>query len=184
MEGKILKNQKGFSLAEILVAIILFSIFGTGFFINQSGNITNSNRMGELLILHNLCERKMNEIMINPPEFNDTLENDIKEKEFEEDQYQDYRYRIEFRKLELPSFKKLLEAQSEEEGSNNNSNEGDGGSAGASQAIIKQVFEKIEENLKKVLWQVIVTVENTQSKRKYSLSSWIEDKNQKIEITL
>jgi len=184
MEAEILKNQKGFSLAEILVAIILFSIFGTGFFINQSGNITNSNRMGELLILHNLCERKMNEIMVNPPEFNDTLENDVKEKNFEEDQYKDYRYRIEFKKLELPSFKQLLEAQSEEEGTNNSSNDGDGGTAGASQAVITRVFQRIEENLKKVLWQVVITIENTQTKRKYSLSSWIEDKNQKIEINL
>ena len=59
-----LLNQSGFTLAEILIAITLFAFFIIAFLKNQGQNIYDSTFLKEEIILKELCENKLNEIIL------------------------------------------------------------------------------------------------------------------------
>lgn len=174
--------QEGFTLVEIVIALILMSGFSLAFLMNQSGNFEDSNRMREELILHQLCKSKINETLMNLPEFNNATENDIEEKDFEDD-FTNYRYKVEFKKFVLPDFQKLLSAQqaASETEEDTSANEG---VDQTSQAYITKVFEKIKLNLENMIWQVRVTVWNKETERSFSLSTWVDDKQAKLDVQL
>ena len=66
-------KQDGFSLLEVMIAMTVFSVFVAVYVTSQGYNISDSTLMREELMLQTLCENKINEIIISPPELRDSL---------------------------------------------------------------------------------------------------------------
>lgn len=172
-----LSNQKGFTLVEVMIALTLFALFITVFLMSQGANITMSVQMNEDVKLHNLAQRVMNEEILNPPKFTQALENDIKEKNFEEDGFKEYRYKIEYKKLEIPDFNQLI---GKDKDSNNSSSSSSSGQ-NKTNAITQMVFKKLKKNIETMLWQLRITITNTQTDYSYALTTWVSNRNAKMD---
>ena len=163
-------TEKGFSLLEIMIALTIFSVFITVFLTNQSYNISDSTQMEEEIKVHHLCETKINEIFLDPPDFTDSLDGKKEVKSFKLKGYENYSYQILYKKLKLPTFDKLTppgdelqKGQSEQE---------------------KIVMDKLKENIEKVVWQLEVTIKNKDTDYEYSLSTWIQNTKAEIDLNL
>ena len=166
-------NQIGFTLVEVMIALTLFALFISAFIMSQGSNITMSMQMNEDLMLHNLAERKMNEVLMDPPVFTNATENDVETKNFEEDGYQKYKYTIEYKKLEVPDLAQLMGKTSDEMDSPQGENRAD--------AIQKMVFDKLKKNIELMIWQLKVTITNTETDYKYELTSWITNDQARLD---
>lgn len=166
-------NKHGFSLLEVLMAITLFSFFILAFVMSQGSGKSASILLKEDVTLHNLAELKMNEILINPPQFTNATENDVETKNFELEDYKHYKYKIEYKKLTVPD---LTQLQNESENQDENST--------SNQSIQKMVFEKLKKNIEQILWQVRVTVTNTETDYSYELSTWLINEEANVDLNL
>lgn len=166
---KIIKSQAGFSLVEVIMAFTLFSVFITAFMVSQGGNITRSTIMQEDLILHNLCERKLNEQLVDLPKFTNATKNDVKTGNFKQEGRKHYKYKIEFIPLELPSLKDVLLPKEED------------AQEGQNDKIKAMIYEKLQKNLEKIVWQLKVTVTNSETKYSYELATWVTDINAEMD---
>jgi len=182
------KNQKGFSLIEVLIAITLFAFFVTAFLTAQGYNVSDSQLSEEQLMLQQLCERKINELYLDPPKFQNIV-NGLKEtKTFEENDLKGYEYTLEIKKLTIPDFAQLFgqkggvseEGQDAYEG--NYMNEGNAGQRNS--GLEKMVFEELKKNIEKIVWQARVTVTNKETKYSYSLATWLTNYNEKIQLNI
>ena len=167
------KNDKGFSLLEVLMALTIFSFFITAFMMSQGYNISTSSLMREDITLHNLAELKINEALLNPPEFTNVTENEVESKNFELEDYKKYKYTIEYKKMEIPNFNQLTGKGENDEADPYGENKND--------AIKKMVYDKLKKNMEEILWQVRVTVTNTETDYSYELSTWIINNKVKID---
>lgn len=166
-----LYKQKGFTLVEVMIAMTIFALFTTAFLMSQGANIDDSAMMQEDLILHSLAQRKINEVLIDKPQFTNATEKDVDSKNFEEDEYKKYKWTVEYKKLKFPNFQQLIGASEEEDAAQDRN-----------QAIKKMVFDKLKKNVELMLWQVQVTVENTETNYKYTLSSWITNDEAQLDV--
>ncbi len=182
-------KQKGFSLIEVLIAITLFAFFVTAFLTAQGFNVSDSALSEEQLILQQLCERKINELYLDPPKFQNLTVGGLKEtKKFEEKDLSNYEYTLEIKKLTVPDFAQLFgqkDAVAEEgkdayEGDYLNQNGGQQRNAG----LEKMVFEELRKNIEKIVWQARVTVTNKETKYTYSLSTWLTNYNEQIQLNI
>lgn len=169
--NNIINNDKGMTLIEVLFALSLFAVFATSFSLTQSGNIANSMNMREEIVLRELCFQKINEIIVKPPRFSESLTLTDEEKDFESNP--DYKYTITYKKFVVPN----LMGKMNQEGAN----EDDDGSSPMS-GIEKNLTNKIKDNLQKIIWQVRVTVSNKSTKFNYSLSTWLLNEEAKIDL--
>ena len=172
--------DQGFSLVEVLIAVISFAAFMAAFSLTQGRGLTDSERMKEEVSLHSLAESKLTEIILDPPKFRKSLALSAETKPFEEDQYENYEFTTEYREFELPDLEALVDIATggsgdDEEGSEQQEQQ---------KAIKKRIFKRIQKNLEKIIWQVILTVRNKQTGEEYSLSAWLENSNAKIEVGL
>jgi len=165
-------NERGFTLLEVLIALSLFAVFTTVFILSQATNLNNSSLMAEDVTLHNLAEMKMNEIQLDPPKFTNATENETETKAFEIEGYEKYKYTIEYKKLEVPNLNELTGKEEGEDNPNEDSR---------NKAIQKMVFEKLKENMEKMIWQVRVTTTNTETNYAYEITSWITNKEARID---
>lgn len=182
-------KQKGFSLIEVLIAITLFAFFVTAFLTAQGFNVSDSALSEEQLILQQLCERKINELHLDPPKFQNLTVGGLKEtKKFEEKDLSNYEYTLEIKKLTVPDFAQLFgqkdavaeEGQDAYEGDYLNQNGGQQRNAG----LEKMVFEELRKNIEKIVWQARVTVTNKETKYTYSLSTWLTNYNEQIQLNV
>lgn len=172
----ILSNQKGFTLVEVMIALTLFAVFITTFMMSQGSNISMSMQMSEDIMLHNLAERKMNEVILNPPKFTNATDKDIEEKNFEEEGIKKYKYKIEYKKLEIPDLNQLMGKMDGEDEKGNTS-----GQKSKTDAVTKMVFKKLKKNIEKMLWQVKVTVTNTENNYAHELTTWVTNNDAKMD---
>ena len=163
-------NDKGFTLVEVMIAMAIFAVFITAFLMSQSSNIVGSSQMAEEITLHNLAESKINEILIDPPKFTNATENDVESKNFEDEGFKQYKYTIEYKKITFPNLADLM-GDGDEEDQQPDENQG----------IKKIIYQNLKKNLEKMLWQVKVTITNTETDYQYSLSSWIPDSKAKVD---
>ncbi|HXH76531.1 MAG TPA: prepilin-type N-terminal cleavage/methylation domain-containing protein [Bacteriovoracaceae bacterium] len=185
-----LKNikEQGFSLLEVMIAITLFAFFITAFLTSQGYNVSDSALSEEQLILQALCERKLNELVLDPPKFTNVTENFKETKTFEEKDFAGYEHTIEIKKLVMPDFAQLFsqkgattdEAKEAYEG--DYFNEGQTGNRNAQ--LEKMVFDELKKNIEKIIWQARVTVTNKETKYAYSLSTFITNHNEKIQLNI
>lgn len=173
------KLNSGFTLVEVTIALVLLSIFAIAFLYGQSGNYNDSIRMRELLTLHRLTDSKIQEAIINLPQFSGATETDIKEGKFDGD-YEDYSFQIHYQKFTIPNFEQIMKAQTEnKEGEEENQSQEE--TATANNSYISVIYKKLQENLEKMIWQVEVIVTNNLTKETYRLSRWVRDPKAKID---
>lgn len=184
------QNEKGFSLLEVMIALTLFAFFVTAFLTSQGYNVADSALSEEQLMLQQLCERKINELVLDPPKFTNA-QTDLKEtKTFEESDLKNYEYTLELKKLVIPDFAQLFaqkdaasdEAKESYEGSY--FNEGNQGSGQRNSGLEKMVFEELKKNIERVIWQARVTVTNKDTKYNYTLSTYLTNYNEKIQLNI
>jgi prepilin-type N-terminal cleavage/methylation domain-containing protein len=168
-----LKN-KGFSLIEVMIAITMFSIFISAYMISQGGNIASSTLMAEEITLKNLAQQKINEIILDPPIFTESLNGKKDSKNFESP-YADYRYTVTFKKLEVPDFEQVLMGGGTGDITDNNQQ---------LDQVKKMVFEQLKENIEKMVWQVEVEVKPNGSDFNFILSTWILNTDERVQLNV
>ena len=81
--------------------------------------------------------------------------------------YKQFKYKVEIKKNEFPNFSQLTGTSEEDQQE--------------SSALQKLIFEKLKKNMEILVWQVKVTVTNTDTNYSYELNSWIENTGGKID---
>jgi prepilin-type N-terminal cleavage/methylation domain-containing protein len=182
-------KQQGFSLIEVLIAITLFAFFITAFLTSQGYNVSDSQLSEEQLNLQQLCERKINEIYLDPPKFQNITPSGLKEtKTFEENDLSGFEWTLEIKKLTIPDFAQLFGQKggtTEEAADSYEGNYLDEGNANQrNSSMEKLVFEELKKNIEKIVWQARVTVTDKETKMSYSLSTWITNYNEPIQLNV
>ena len=124
-------------------------------------------QLSEELVLKQLCEGKINEVLIDPPEFNPQLDGKKESKSFEYDGYEDYKYTVEYKAFEAPDLAALLASETEKEDMTPEEK--------SRLQMLSTLFEEIKRKIETIFWQVRVTVENTADGRSFDLSTWFMD---------
>lgn len=192
MDRKVsLLRERGFSLLEVMIAFVLFTLFVTAFLTSTGYNVTDSTNSEEQLLLQSLCERKINELFLDPPKFENYLSSGFKEtKIFEESAFSGYEYTIEIKKLTIPDFAKLFGQKGGASDSAQDAYEGEyfdeeGGSRNQNNSgIEKLVFEELRKNIEKIVWQARVTVVNKETKAAWALSTYLTNYNERVQINV
>jgi prepilin-type N-terminal cleavage/methylation domain-containing protein len=168
------KKNKGFSLLEVLIALVLFATFITAFYSSQSLTLLNSSDMREEHKLHELAQEIIQELKYNPPELSDSLTLTPKTHQFKGEGMENYEYSLKYMRLEIPNFSSFT-------GEENNENKSEEQS-GANSAKTKKMFEQIQKYVKEKIWQIEITVKDKTTKNQFSLSTWIQDPKAKPEL--
>lgn len=174
MEKKIKNYSRGFTLIEVLMAMTVFSLFIVVFMSTQGYNISNSVQMKKDIEMHNLAELKMQEALLEPPEFSGSKSEYIDEKTFEETKWEKYSYKIEYLKLELPNLNDLVIANQDDSSKEEDKNK----------ELQKKILDKLKTNMEKMIWQIRVTIKDKETGSSYSLASWLSNPKAKIDLNL
>lgn len=166
-------TNSGFSLIEVLIAMTVFSMFITAYMVARGQNLTDSSRMSEELVLKKLTERVLNETLLNPPELNPSRSFVPETKRFEDKGFENFEYTIEFQKIELPDLSQIGSGGEEAQ-------DDDNGNA----AIQKRIYQQFADNIERIVWQLRVTVKNTDTDYNYILSTFLKNRKAEIKITL
>jgi type II secretion system protein I len=169
MAKRIKNSESGFSLIEVMIALAIFAVYSVAMIVTQSSNIDGSIRLKDNLVLHNLAQMKMNEVLIDVKKFTNATESDPDTGSFEFDGFKDYKYKVEYKKNEFPNFDQLMGQTEDEAGQEQTS------------AMKKVIFDKLKKNVELMIWQVRVTVTHPVSGAVYDLSSWVTDKDAKLD---
>lgn len=187
MVSKII-NNRGFSLLEVMIAITLFAFFVTAYLTSQGYNVEDSRLSEEQLILQQLAERKINELILNPPKFSNATANTIETKTFEESEYKNYEYTLEIKKLTIPDFAQLFAQKGAASDEAKDSYDGDYYSEGAkgqrNEGLEKMVFEELRKNIERILWQARVTVRNKETQYNFTLSTFLTNYNERVQLNI
>jgi prepilin-type N-terminal cleavage/methylation domain-containing protein len=181
-------KQDGFSLVEVLIAITLFALFVVAFLTSQGYNVSDSQLSEEQLLLQSLAEKKINELYLDPPKFQNITGNFKETKTFEGKDLSNFEYTLELKKLTIPDFAQLFaqkggtteEAQDSYEGNYFN----EGGGQQRNSGLEKLVFEELKKNIERMVWQARVTVTNKETKYNYTLSTWLTNYNEKVQLNV
>ncbi len=174
-----------------MIAFMLFTIFVTAFLTGTGYNVTDSAASEEQLLLQSLCERKINELFLDPPKFENMMSSGLKEtKTFEEKSFSDYEYTLEIKKLTIPDMSQLFAEKGGSSSEAQDAYDGDyfneeGGSRNSGKSgIEKMVFEELRKNIEKIIWQARVTVVNKQTRAAWSLSTYLTNYNERVQINV
>lgn len=191
MAVKLKKNiyEQGFSLLEVMIALTLFSIFIASYLVSQGYNVSDSALNEEQLLLQQLCEAKLNQLFLEPPKFNSIPMGMKDTKKFEESEFSGYEYTIEVKKIVLPNFSELFGKKgnaSEEALEENQENDyfNENNKAQRNSSVETMVFDTLKKNVEKIIWQARITVTNKETKYSYSLSTYLTDYNEKVQLQL
>lgn len=171
-----------------MIAITLFAFFITAYLTSQGYNVEDSRVSEEQLILQSLAERKINEIILDPPKFTNVNANLKETKSFEDKEYTNYEYTLEMKKLTVPDFAQLFAQkgaasdEAKESYSGNYYNEG--AKSRRNESMEKMVFEELRKNIERILWQVRVTVTNKETKYNFTLSTFITNYNEQVQLNI
>ncbi len=163
---KLLRQQDGFSLIEVMIALAIFAVFITSFMAGQGYNITDSAGFRTELKLKELAINKLNEIIVDPPEFTKQLTLTPDKGKFENDET--FEWQLEYTEFLIPN---INEIQGKEEEEDDNAN-----------ALQKKIFENVKKNLEKMIWQVRITVTDTNTNDSYSVSTWLMNDKHEAQI--
>lgn len=167
----LLFTQKGFTLMEVMIAIGIFTVFASVFVTGTGYNLLDSSKLKEEMLMKDFAENKINDIIINPPEFRDALTLSKETKEVEGNS--DYQTTVEFKKFFVPDMNKMTAAETAEEKDKENSPQAQ---------MQRRIFNVFKENMEKMIWQVEVTVKNKSSDSSFKLSTWLYNQNADVQI--
>ncbi len=159
--------QSGFSLLEVIIALTVFSMFITVYVTSQGYNLNDSAMIREEMKLKELTLRKINELIVKPPEFSEGLTLTSQTANFDDDK--SYEAIITYKRLKLPELNKVLPKEEGEEASDESAN-----------GVEANFMNKIKENLEEIIWQVEVKVVNKETKASYTLSTWLTNAEAKL----
>jgi prepilin-type N-terminal cleavage/methylation domain-containing protein len=173
-------NNSGFTLMEVMIAIAIFVTFATVFVTGMGYNMMDSGKLKEDILLKDLCENKINDIIINPPELRAslTLTKEIKDIE----NFENYQTIVEYRKFFVPDMNKIVgksagASEQTEENAESSTQEDN------QQAQLEQrIFTVFKENVEKMIWQVEVTTKNKTTGEEFKLSTWLFNPNADVKI--
>ncbi|MBF0207239.1 MAG: type II secretion system protein [Oligoflexia bacterium] len=201
-------DQRGFTLLEVLVAVTLLGIFITAFMASQGFNVNDSAMMRKELLLQKLCQKKINEILLNPPELEESLTLTPQQGNFEESGHANYEFTAEYKRLKIPDIAKIMGKREGGDTSSDASDSGDGsdsGGAGGSgagkndssnpndpnnpdnasdQSMQNKIFEMVKKNVEEMIWQVRVTVKEKGTDFPFSLSAFMSNRKAKVNISI
>ncbi len=164
-------NKHGFALIEVMIAIFLFAVFFAVYATSNGFNIASSEQIKEEILLRQLAQNKINELIENPPEeFSKALTLGKGETKKVEG-YEVYSTTVIYKEMLLPDYKKMKGLDPEAASSQEETNQ-----------FEEKVYEKVKENMEKLVWQVEVTVTNTITEAKYSVSTWLYNTKAKVEV--
>lgn len=166
-----LKNNQGFTLLEVMIAISIFTIFATVFITGQGYNLLDSGKLREDMLLKDLAENKINEIIVNPPELRDTLTLSKETKDAEGNT--NYSVSVEYKKFFVPDMSKISGNSGQEERSKEET---------AQDQMQKRIYKVFKDNMEKMIWQVEVTVKSKTSDSSFRLSTWLYNQNADVQI--
>lgn len=166
---KIISNQSGFTLLEVMIAIAIFTVFASVFVTGQGYNLIDSAKLKNELLLKDLCENKINEIISSPPELRDSLTLTKDTKVFENNP--NYQYSIEYKKFIVPDMNKLKNSADDDEAQQSSQSQ-----------MEKRVWTVFKENMEKMIWQVEVTVKDKSTEDSFKLSTWLYNQNAEVKI--
>jgi prepilin-type N-terminal cleavage/methylation domain-containing protein len=181
-------RHSGFSLLEVMIAITLFAFFITAFLTSQGYNISDSVLSEQQITLQTLAERKINELHLEPPTFSNATENLKETKRFEEKEFENFEYTLEIKKLTIPDFGQLFSQKNALSGDAQDSYEGDyyndNNMNGRNTNLEKLVFDELKKNIEKIIWQARVTVTNKESNYSFTLSTYLTNYNENIQLNI
>ncbi len=169
------KNQAGFTLMEVMIAISIFAVFATVFVTSFGYNMLDSGKLKEDILLKDLAENKINDIVTNPPVLSDalTLSKEIKDIQG----YDGYQTIVEYKKFFVPDMNKI------KSGSGADGEEGGDKEEDKQQSQMeKRIFTVFKENMEKMIWQVEVTVKNKSTEETLRLTAWLYNQNADVKI--
>jgi len=170
MVKRLINAQSGFSILEVMVALAIFGAYATVMILTQVSNTDRSMNMAKDLKLHTLAQMKMNEVLIRKNEFTNASENDVETGNIEIEGLEYFKFQVEFKRNEFPDFSALM-GQTDEQVAEADPNAG----------IKKLIFDKMKKNVEEMIWQVKVTIINTQDSTSYELNSWVNKDNAKLD---
>lgn len=183
-----INNNKGFSLLEVMIAITLFAFFVTAYLTSQGYNVEDSRLSEEQLILQQLAERKINELILDPPKFSNATANTLETKTFEESEFKNYEYTLEIKRLTIPDFAQLFAQKENTTDDARDAYDGDYfNDATKSQRngnLEKLVFTELKKNIENILWQARVTVRNKETKYNFTLSTFLTNHNERVQLNI
>ena len=169
----LLKNNSGFTLLEVMIAILLFTTFATVFVTSFGYNLVDSGKLKEDILIKDLAENKINDIITNPPTLSDALTLSKETKDIEN--YPDYQTTVEFKKFFTPDMSKIAgNAEAGAEAATDESNQ--------KAAMEKRIYTVFKENMEKMIWQVEVTVKNKFTGEIFVLDAWLYNSNAEVKI--
>ncbi|HXH30589.1 MAG TPA: prepilin-type N-terminal cleavage/methylation domain-containing protein [Bacteriovoracaceae bacterium] len=181
-------REKGFSLLEVMIAFALFAFFISAFLTAQGYNVSDSTLSEEQLMLQQLCERKINELILDPPKFTNATANTKETKTFEGKDYENYEYTLEIKKIVLPDFSQLFAQKGGASAEGSEAYDGDyyddGNKGKRNAAVEKLIFDELKKNIEKIIWQARVTVTNKDTKYNFSLSTFITNHTEKVQLNV
>jgi prepilin-type N-terminal cleavage/methylation domain-containing protein len=180
-------KQDGFSLVEVLIAITLFALFVVAFLTSQGYNVSDSQLSEEQLMLQQLAERKINELFLDPPKFQNITGNFKETKSFEGKDLSNFEYTLEIKKLTIPDFAQLFAQKGGASEDAQESYEGsyfEGSGQQRNSSLEKLVFEELKKNIERMIWQARVTVTNKETKYTYTLATWLTNYNEKVQLNV
>jgi prepilin-type N-terminal cleavage/methylation domain-containing protein len=184
----VISSEKGFSLLEVMIALTLFAVFVTAYITSQSYNVEDSRLTEEQLLLQQLAERKINELVLDPPKFSNATANLKETKPFNEEEFKNYEYTLEIKRLTIPDFAQLFAQKNGASSEAQENYDGDYFAEGAqgqrNTNIEKMVFEELRKNIERILWQARVTVTNKETKYSFSLSTFITNYNERVQLNV
>lgn len=168
-----IKNQAGFTLMEVMIAISIFAIFATVFVTSFGYNMLDSGKLKEDIILKDLAENKINEIITNPPVLSDNLTLTKETKDIQG--FDGYQTIVEYKKFFVPDMSKITAGATAdgEEASDEDQKQSE---------MEKRIYSVFKENMEKMLWQVEVTVKNKTSGETLKLAAWLYNQNADVKI--
>lgn len=163
--SKLARGKEGFTLIEVMIALAIFGVFIVSFMAGQGYNVSDSTKIRRELKLKELAQNKMNELIVTPPEFKESITLSKETGKFENDP--DYKFEITYKKFKIPDLEKIKgKEEGEDEGS----------------ALQKKIFEMVKKNMEEIIWQVEVNVIDTNTEYSYSVSSWMANEKAIIKL--
>lgn len=153
------------SLIEVMIALAIFAIFITAFMSGQGFNLADSYNLKTEMKLRNLAEQVINQVIVDPPELTESLTLRPQSQNFDHDN--NYSYTIEWQRFDIADVLKGL-SEAERQGRDRYSPE-----QVQRDNMQDRISQQIAENLKELVWQVMVTVEDRTTGDNFSLSTFI-----------
>jgi hypothetical protein len=155
---KIIQNNDGLTILEVMMATVLFAVFIVAFTTGQGNNVMTSIRMREDLRLKDLAQLQYNRTLLEPPDFKTPIVDEKKETKAFED-YPNYEYTFSYKPVLIPDVDKIMGAP---EGENQ---------SGEKQARAR-IMKEFKSNMEKLIWQIKIEVKNKISGNTFEISGW------------